>query len=90
MKNSWVRLISNKYGDQTDDDEASIVMSILRKASYGKNPKKAEAARKVLDSTRLFNEYVDIRIERRNEAQRIKEGRFTVWERIAKKFSREA
>lgn len=70
--------------------EASIIMSILRKASYGIDPKKAEAARKVLDSTRLFNEYIDIRIERRNEAQRIKEGRLTRWERFVRFIGRKA
>lgn len=70
--------------------ETKMVTSILNKALYGEDPKKVEAAEKVLRDTQLFNKYIDIRIERRNEAQRIKEGRLTVWERIVRFTSRKA
>lgn len=78
-----------KERDQRKVEEL-MAISILKKARYGEDPKKVEAAEKVLCDTQLFNKYIDIRIERRNEAQRIKEGRLTVWERIVIFTSRKA
>lgn len=78
-----------KERDQRKVEEL-MAISILKKARYGEDSKKAEAAKKVLHDTQLFNKYIDIRIERRNEAQRIKEGRLTVWERIVRFTSRKA
>ena len=70
--------------------EELMATSILKKAKYGKDPKKVEAAKKVLHNTQMFNAYVDLRIEKREKAQRIKEGRLTVWERIVRFTGRKA
>lgn len=70
--------------------EELMVTSILRKAKYGDNLKMAKAAEKVLCDTQMFDMYVDIRIERREETQRIKEGRLTYWERFVRFIGRKA